>query len=420
MQSDSAKRTAFDNVLNSLQRKKLKTILSFDRSVPDMYLNLMRTDHWLKPEKGSEVHPLWDVLLNSVSGDDPAAREQIERMIAWSYLNPASTMKNVGVLYGAGGTGKGLLVNNVLGTIYGPQNVSVGIENVTGKFNGSIKFATNVLIDETVASYSDSGGLKRIFGNTTIQYDVKYGQQTEGPQDKQFWMTSNEVVGAVLLSGDGSDRRYSVIKSDISLRDRMMLLEDITDQDEATKYVQACVESVWTNKKEVAIWLNSIIEKYKGQAKPSYYHGPAYTELLEVQKTSFENYLDDIAAWDKFEFISREALHQIYQLLTTKNEPSTRYKKSINECVAFSQNYLSAAGCVVEKKRIRQYKASGKLDNQVTVLVKLGVKTTKAECNDSLYLDTNVIGSGTVKSVHVNNEEQHSVQENPIDHFVEY
>lgn len=413
MQTDGAKRTAFDNVLNNLGRKKLKTILSFDKNAPEMYLNLMRTDHWLKPKTG-EAHKLFGVLLDSVSGDDAGAREQIERMIAWNYIYPASTMKNVGVLYGSGGTGKGLLVNNVLGTIYGPQNVSVGIENVTGKFNGSIQFATNVLVDETVASYNDSNGLKRIFGNTTIQYDVKYGQQSEGPQDKQFWMTSNEVVGAVLLSGDGSDRRYSVIKSEISLKDRLMAMEGITDSEKAVEYIQACVDDILTDKNEVAIWLNSLIEKYREQPKPGYYHGPAYDELLDIQKTSFENYLDDLAEWDNFEYISRDTLHEVYDTLTTKNEPSTKYKKTTNECVAFTQSYLSNIGCAVEKKRIRIYGTSGKPEGQITALVKFGIKTTKVTSNDSVYLDTKLVGSPVVQGVPENEDDKKMVQVDPM------
>jgi predicted P-loop ATPase len=159
------------------------------------------------------------------------------------------------IIYGEGGVGKNTFVKEVLGTIFGPHQVLVAdAEKTLGQFNGLIQGKTVVMIDEAIAEKVNVERLRRTVGNRTVDVNPKYGKQGEHDNTALYLAGGNDSSGPILLAGDATDRRWSIIRVEKSIIQR--LADDRKCSFDEALELYKLMEHVYTDKEEVAKWLN--------------------------------------------------------------------------------------------------------------------------------------------------------------------
>jgi hypothetical protein len=313
---------AFDDAMGELERKKMSVECSFFDK-PERILNLMRRDHWLKPIEG-EPHAAFHLLIKSLGNNKPENMDHIEQLVYWKYVHPEEYRLPCLVIYGEGGVGKNTFVKEVLGTLFGSHQVLVAdAEKTIGQFNGMIQGKTVVMIDEAIADKVNAERLKRTVGNRTVDINPKYGKQGEHDNTPLYLAGGNDNSGAILLAGDATDRRWSIIKVEKSIIQRLAEDQQIPFDQALVEYKR--MEHVYTTPEEVAKWLHYLIAKWSHlEMPPVGLHAEDYHELLETQKSPFEELMEIVFGQEDFEHIEGSILYQLYQEFVKATNPAAR------------------------------------------------------------------------------------------------
>jgi hypothetical protein len=306
------------------------------RPQPDYILNKLSTDGWLKPQEG-EYDEWFDILLYSLGGGKKENMEHLEHVIAWKYLHPEDFKIPCVIIFGEGGVGKNVFMDVVLGSIFGVhQKTSVELEDVSGSFNDLIVGKAAVFIDEAVVDNANMNKLKRIVNNPTISVNEKYGPKYEADNTPLYFAGGNDVLGAVKLAGDGSDRRWSIMKVDKTILEvindhfkigadpRKLIRIDAADNKvkEVLKQRDHGIDDILKDKNNVARWLNHIVEKWKDEGCPFGLHGKDYQALLKAQQGPFDTVCEAIFLDEDFTYISSKILYKIYKEVEKEENPS--------------------------------------------------------------------------------------------------
>ena len=298
----------FDEAMFEKGRVMLSSTYSF-RSVSDDCLNLMKRDNWLEPKAG-EYHPYFDVLLDSLSSGKQENREHLERVIAWKYKYPEDFLLPCITIYGDGAVGKGILLEAVFGNIFtDEQCIAVRQNDILGNFNSVIMGKTIVMIDEISANNKDMAAFKAFVGNKTITVNPKGLKQFKADQTALVFTGSNDVLSAVRLAGDNSDRRWSILK--ITAGKTLRYWMDRHGYKTAT---EEDLVDVVSDHEELSKWLFHICKQSKGLARPIALHGEDYKQLIQNQKSELEELCERVFNDSEFTGIKEMDLWWLYQL----------------------------------------------------------------------------------------------------------
>lgn len=314
---------AFDDVLDEQGRKKISVENSFYPK-SDRVLNQMRRDHWIQPQQG-KPHYMFELLLKSLANGQQENIDHIEQLVYWKYTHPEEYKLPCLIIYGEGGAGKNTFVKDVLGTIFGPHQVLVAdAEKALGQFNGLIQGKVVVMIDEAIAEKVNVERLKRTVGNRTVDINPKYGKQGEHDNTAMYLAGGNETTGPILLAGDATDRRWSIIKVERTVIQRLMEDKGCTLEEAVELYKK--MERVFTDRRQVGRWLNSIMERWQDlELPPSGLHKDAYQDLLAAQRSPFEELMELVFVTDmKFEYIAGPVLFKLYERFSRETNPTAR------------------------------------------------------------------------------------------------
>lgn len=298
-------------VLDSLSRI-YKTKTCSPAKQPDKVLNLFRKDHWLQPKQG-QYHKVFDILIRSLADNKAENLLHIQQVLAWKYLHPEDYQLPSLNIYGEGGAGKNTLIERVLGTIFGRNQVLCIQQSTLKSFNGQLSGKVVVMLDESVSDKADMEQLKAIIGQQSIYINPKYGKPYVADNSAMYFTGGNGALGAILLDKLQSDRRFSILHVSRSIIDHTMEVESL-EREEAIEW--------WDNHKHyledpehVACWLHSILQLVQDlKTTPSALHGQDYQLLVQAQSGPFEATLDDVFSAPEFEFISKKELYRLYQL----------------------------------------------------------------------------------------------------------
>src|SRR6185437_7540594 len=331
--STAEEKRTFDGVLRELGRIKLRSVNSFNEQ-PANVLNLMTKDGWIDVADGP-YDEIFDVLMTSLSGGRQHVRDHIEKVLVYKYLHPECYKLPCITISGEGGVGKNEFVEQVLGTIFGKQQIAVlGSEEAFGPFNGQMLGKTVVFIDEALSEKTNAESLKRKVGNETIQINMKYGIQGTYDNTPWYWLGGNGTNGAVMLAGDMTDRRYSVISVDKSIMHwvakHLGLDDEITSVlPDSHPCVQWYVEhaNALSDRVQVAKYFGSIVLKWRDQkSPPSALHDTDYRKILHAQTSIIDDIVDSIFSAGDFEHIEAKTLYDVYKLTMKHDNPSGRTK----------------------------------------------------------------------------------------------
>ena len=135
-------------VLNSIGRVFTRKTYSFRPQPPGEVLNLLKTDHWLKPAPPTANTRFFDYILYSLGNGKPENILHIKQVIGWKYLHPEEWQLPALCLFGQGRSGKNLLASTVMSHIFGHhQCLSTSFRKVE-KFDSALVGKVIVLFDE--------------------------------------------------------------------------------------------------------------------------------------------------------------------------------------------------------------------------------------------------------------------------------
>lgn len=320
-------RDLFDDLLTQNGRMKDTSVMSFD-PVPNNVLNFLKREVWLKPVAG-DVHPLFDIVMESLSDGKKENRDHLEQCIVYKYLHPEDYRIPCITISGSGGVLKNDFVEQTLSAIFSRQQVAVlGVDAAFGQHNGQMLGKTVVFIDENVKDIAEASKIKRYAGNKTININEKFGIQDTFDNTAWYWIGANDTNGALFLEGEVTDRRYSVLTVSNSAMYHVAkhLQLPLPRKGVVLPGDHACVvwyrdnQHILSDSKCVSAFLAKLIEKW-GDMKnpPSALHGEDYKRMINLQHNSFHKTMEHIFQDPQFTHIERDTLFQVYTLMCAKD-----------------------------------------------------------------------------------------------------
>ena len=275
-------------------------------------LNLFRKDNWLQPVEG-EYHEVFDILIRSLGGNKEENMLHIKQVVGWKYLNPSDYSLPVIVFSGEGGAGKDLIIKKVLKRIFGLNQISVITQDEITNFNGVIAGKMAVLINENTIDKTNMEKMKNLFGSEFINVNEKYQKTYISENTPLYFIASNEVLGAILLGRNESDRRFSILKIPKSIPSVISELKGWSF-DQSLKWWLSNVYKL-SDPVEVAKWLNHIVEVAQElDATPDKLHGEDHKALLQTQSGPLEWLYENIFEHEEFKFISVTEAYRMYKI----------------------------------------------------------------------------------------------------------
>ncbi len=316
--------TLFLNILNQMGRSyRTKTLSAAVQ--PDYMLNMFRKDHWLQPVKG-DYHEVFDILLRSLGDNKSENIRHLKEVMAWKYNHPEDYSIPCLVIFGEGGSGKNTLVDGVLGAVFGKNQVISISQEEMKNFNGQMAGKMVLMFDESIAAKTDMERFKAIINNETLNINPKYGKPYTAENMGLYFAGSNGSMGAVYLDRGQSDRRFSILKVTRSIIDHVMEIKSF-DRNTAIDWWMERKHQL-TNKDQVAMWLNHIIEfSCHLTTTPRALHGEDYQALLQAQAGVIEWIVSEIFEHPEFKFITTKDCFKLYELKCDEYGTRTRMVK---------------------------------------------------------------------------------------------
>jgi len=148
-----------------------------------------------------------------------------------TYLQVPQTMT---VITGAGGTGKGTLLNDVHELIYGDYHTTVSVQDITKQFRPLLKHKLSIFIDEGeehTNSYNSpklAKGLKELVGNSKVALEMKNVNNTQADiHCAKYTLATNAAVPFKFENGDRRTNVFRTKHNNITTLDWFTTHEDL-------------------------------------------------------------------------------------------------------------------------------------------------------------------------------------------------
>lgn len=330
---------------------------------PKNTLNLMRNakSAFVQPiDDGEPVHPLIIAIFNSLGAHKAENVKHLQEVIYHKWLVPESYTLPALIISGEGGTGKNVLVDSFLPTLFGGKHTTATISDLSADFNDELEAKVAILVDEGSQSFgkAKSDSIKSIIGNPNLNINKKFGLKYTASNTAMYIITSNGKAG-VWLGNDSSDRRYSIhyveknrqnTLFDVIAKDILKLSYDgeIGPKNIENKDILIEVQSYWDENKfvledpqEVGRWLHHY-SLVASKHAPSALHGADYRDLIDNQMSPKESFFRNVLLSPNFDAISKAELWKWWQHHTV-GEPSGKKKYFNIDLEAFCEEHTEVA-----------------------------------------------------------------------------
>lgn len=195
---------------DSLRRKVFDKIVFKPNGAPGE-LNLW-TDIPTKPLEG-DCKMITDFIHESLCNSDKRKSEWLLDWLAHLVQKPHERTALVPVLIGKQGTGKGILMDGIMGPILGDFFTAVNTSaELMARFNIKLSKKFLTFIDEATwrGNKTEDGILKRMVGSPTMTVEEKHGAIYDMENYSRYVIASNNMEAVALEVGN---RRYVVIET---------------------------------------------------------------------------------------------------------------------------------------------------------------------------------------------------------------
>lgn len=320
---------------------------SYATDVPPDTLNMMRKDFAPIVDDGQPHHAIFDTLIRSLGGGKEANIRHIEQLVLSKYLHPESTVIPTLVFNDPGSTGKGTFVTNVLGAVFGKYGIAdnLSMEKVTGQFNAMLQGRAIWYINETSHGTYSHNKLKQIAGSPTFWIEPKGINSFEVPMTAMMIITGNGIDGSVLLEGNGTDRRWSIISGNKPLVD--WIADDMTASTaDALTWLRSEGFAILSDRVQAGRWLASLVARHGDVNVSEGHHDEDYKAIRNLQRPLHEDMFAQIFGSDEFRCIRTTELFQAYieECSTLRRKPMGRNKFHELTRLYISQHHSEFAG----------------------------------------------------------------------------
>lgn len=299
-------------------------------------------EHWLKPdfEHADEYDPGIDLLIHAVCGGKEENIQHLEQWVGFKYLNPNknANIPNIDIGGNPGGNGKGRFIE-MLKTIFTSTCVIQAHKEELEKFNANWEMAVILYYDEPEEKELAASKLKTATGAEDMRVEKKGIDATMADRNYNFIFLSNNEKGVVKLSGGssgGEDRRYSVMTTDLVLKD--MLQDHGFTRSDADVWTDRLAQVLVKDRTQISRWLAHIIKKHDIENIKNLpaLHGEDYHRRFAEQKDAITEAFDRLLPiFDQTGCITQHWLHEAVKILTENTQ-----HKAINVATKWS-HYLS-------------------------------------------------------------------------------
>lgn len=297
-------------------------------SCPSDTFNMLDRSGWILPDEG-EYHWLFDVLMQSLSGNKPENLEHLEHVLVHKYLNPWAYTLPCLLIHGEGGVGKNVLVDIALYKLFDEQTYSGRPANVIGDFNGTLKGKAVVMINEADSESTNTDELKNTFQSARLTINEKGISQYQVDNTPLYIISSNKTDGGVWLDRSEADRRYSVlhVKKGQSLAYWLALHAGDIPSDQKfldktdpifVKWQQWMLNEggkILADPHNIANWFGAMFLRHADKPHPLALHGEDFNRLMDIQKPMLERICEAVFSDPDFQHIERKTMHRAYVLL---------------------------------------------------------------------------------------------------------
>ncbi|MFC0279166.1 hypothetical protein EP867_17840 [Falsigemmobacter intermedius] len=188
--------------------------------VLDGQLNLFQG--WpVKPYEGADFHDkchlITQHILNVICGGDLKFYEWILTWMAHKVQYPGKKIGTAIVMRSDQGTGKGTIINNVFGSLFGNHFKHVtNIQSVISRFNAGFEDASIIFMDEAYWGKDKNAAsmMKTLITEESIRVEEKYKRAVWRTMVADFFIATNNDIAAIL---DPSDRRYTICELNMDI-----------------------------------------------------------------------------------------------------------------------------------------------------------------------------------------------------------
>jgi hypothetical protein len=295
--------------------------------VPSDTLNMMRKD--FAPIVEGDAHWIFDCVIRSVCGGKAANIAHVEQLILTKYLHAETTVMPTLVFNDGGSTGKNVFVSNILGSIFGKYGVAdnLSIAAVTGQFNAMLQGRAVWFINETQSGTYSHNKLKQIMGSQTFWIEPKGVNAFEVPMTAWSIISGNGIDGSVLLEGNGTDRRWSIISGGKPLKEHIADVMNSTP-DAGLAWLRAEGLAILSDRVEAGKWLAALIARHGDVNVSEGHHAEDYATIRDLQRSLHEDIFHQTFGHEDFTCIRTTELFQAYleECGKLKRKPQGRNK----------------------------------------------------------------------------------------------
>lgn len=324
---------AFNVLLEAMEAQgRMRSMKTYTfNHTPPAVLNMIRRERWLQPKfETTENTPFFTTLLRALGNDTAENIQHIKEVIGWKYLHPEDHQLPALCFFGSGGTGKNVLVDCVLATVFGKNfTLSTKFKEIEA-YNDLLAGKVVVLIDEAAQDKTDADTLKRMVGNQRIQIVAKYQSTYTCDNTALFFISTNNYDGALRMEKNDSNRRWSIMKVTTPLHTLLGQQLGMDPEDARIALRAEFATNIYSNPDEVACFLGECVQAAEQLlAAPAALHGADYIQLSETQQDAVDEVLREVfIEYGDFEFIATTTLYELYKRRHTQLNPSAGAMKS--------------------------------------------------------------------------------------------
>ena len=295
-----------------------KLVQSWTQKTGNGTLNIIHSNFCVPHETESNYHWIMDAVMESITGgNDQDNLEHMQKILIGKYLHPENIFLPNIFCNDAGTTGKGLLAARFLTRLFGGSVAdNCNIEHLTGKFNGAIAGKAIICVNETSRDKVDQEKLKAFLGSPTFKVEEKYEKAFDADNCGLVFCSANGSTGGVTLSGEGSDRRFSIFSSKTNIYKvvvKYFAAEEnrVISENDARIWIESTGQNILHDTLEVSKWIHAMILKYGDVKEVKAIKNKAYQDLIDRQRGAWTQTVEDVFEDPTFTYIREWLLRDL-------------------------------------------------------------------------------------------------------------